>query len=165
MVETMRGDVLLKRGYDGFGCRLRRLSQRIDQDLRDVYQANGIHFDPGWFPLLAALQDYGPLSLHEIAASTGMTGASIVAARNRLIAEGLVLTDQDPRDLRRQRFDLSPKGRALMESLAGLWIEIGRASQALCAETAPDLLSELEVLEKALTRRGLTARVKARLKA
>lgn len=157
----MRGDVILKRGYGALGCRLRRLSERIDRDLREVYQAHGVYFDPAWFPVLSALSDHGPLSLAEIAECTGLPSATAGAVRGRMVTEGLVETEQDPRDLRRQRLCLTPKARATMDALEPLWAAIGKASQALCAETAPDLLNELEVLEKALSRRRMPARVKS----
>jgi DNA-binding MarR family transcriptional regulator len=159
----MTGDAIHKRGYGAFACRIRRLSERLDRDLRDVYQASGVYFDPAWFPIVAALNDHGPLSLAELADATGLVSASISALRGRLVAEGLVELGQDPRDLRRQRLSLTPKGRALVLELEALWCAIGKASQALCAETAPDLLTELEVLEKALHRRRLPARVKSQL--
>lgn len=144
-------------------CRIRRLSERLDRDLRDIYQANGVYFDPAWFPVVAALNDHGPLSLIELGDATGLGAASISALRGRLVSEGVVEPGQDPRDLRRQRLSLTPKGRALVLELEALWCAIGKASQALCAETAPALLSELEVLEQALHRRRLPARVKAHL--
>jgi DNA-binding MarR family transcriptional regulator len=157
----MRGDVILKRGYGALGCRLRRLSERIDRDLRDVYQANGVFFDPAWFPVLAALHDHGPLSLAEIAECTGMASSSVSAVRSRLASEGLLTMEQDPRDLRRQRLSLTPKAHTTVAALEPIWSAIAKASQALCAETAPELLNQLEVLEKALSRRRMPARVKS----
>lgn len=159
----MRGDVVLKSGYLALSCRLRRLSDRLDRDLRDVYQANGIQFDPAWFPIVAALAAHGPLSLSELAECTGLTPASITALRTKLLAEGIVDVTQDPRDLRRQRLTLSGKARAMTSDLDSLWAAIGKASQALCAETVPDLLNELELIELALNRRRMPARVKALL--
>lgn len=153
--------MILKRGFGALSCRLRRLSERLDRDLRDVYQAHGVYFDPAWFPVMAALSDHGPMSLAEIADCTGLAASSIGAHRGRLVTEGLVQLDQDPRDLRRQRLSLTPKGRAVSVSLEQLWAAIGTAAQALCAETAPDILNDLEVLEKALSRRRMPARVKS----
>jgi MarR family transcriptional regulator, organic hydroperoxide resistance regulator len=160
-VALMRGDVILKRGFGALGCRLRRLSERLDRDLRDVYQSHGVYFDPAWFPVVAALGDHGPMSLAEIAECTGLAASSIGAHRGRMVSEGLVQLEQDPRDLRRQRLSLTPKGQAVAASLERLWAAIGTAAQALCAETAPDILNDLEVLEKALSRRRMPARVKS----
>jgi MarR family transcriptional regulator, organic hydroperoxide resistance regulator len=159
----MRGDVIRKRGYGALGCRLRRLSERLDRDLRDAYQAHGVYFDPAWFPVLAALADHGPMSLAEIAECTGLSSASASAVRNRLLTEGLVVAEPDARDLRRQRLSLTPKAQSLMTSLEGIWAAMAKASQALCAETAPDLLNHLELLELALSRRKMSARVKSML--
>jgi MarR family transcriptional regulator, organic hydroperoxide resistance regulator len=160
-VGLMRGDVIRKRGYGALGCRLRRLSERLDRDLRDAYQAHGVYFDPSWFPVLAALADHGPMSLAEISDCTGLSGASAGAVRTRLLSEGLVTAEPDARDLRRQRLSLTPKALAVMASLEGLWAAMSKAGQALCAETAPDLLNQLELLELALSRRRMSARVKA----
>jgi DNA-binding MarR family transcriptional regulator len=159
----MRGDVILKNGYRALSCRLRRLSDRLDRDLRDVYQAYGVQFDPAWYPVVAALATHGPLSLSEVAECTGLNPTSVAALRSKLAAEGIVEVAQDPRDLRRQRLNLTPKARVLTSDLDGLWSAIGKASQALCAETVPDLLNELELVEMALSRRRMPARVKALL--
>lgn len=159
----MRGDIIRKQGFSGFSCLLRRLSERIDRDLRDVYRAHGVFFDPSWYPVVTALNEHGPLSLNEIGDCTGMGAASISAVRARLVAEGLVETTQDPRDLRRQRLLLTAKGKGLVRDLDPLWSAIGKASQSLCVETAPDLLSILEVLEMALARRRMPVRVKTLL--
>jgi DNA-binding MarR family transcriptional regulator len=159
----MRGDIVRKHGFSGFACVIRRLSERIDRDLREVYRSHDVYFDPAWYPVVIALHEFGPLSLNEIGDCTGMGAASISNVRARMVAEGLVETTQDPRDLRRQRLHLTGKGKDLIRDLEALWAAIGKASQSLCVETAPDLLSVLEVLEMALARRRIPARVKTLL--
>jgi DNA-binding MarR family transcriptional regulator len=159
----MMGDVILKMGYGALSCRIRRLSERLDRDIRDVYQAHGIYFDPCWYPVFAALREAGPLTLPELSERTGVGAAPLAQIRSRLLAEGLIELTQDPRDQRRQRLSLTAKARALEAQLTPIWDAIAGASQGLCAETAPQFLADLEVIETALQRRKLSARVKALL--
>lgn len=161
MLSVMSGDVIRNRGFGALGCRIRRLSESIDRDLREIYQTHGVFFDPCWYPLIAAISDNGPLTLAEISQCTGLGSSTIGAIRTRMLQEGLISVEQDARDLRRQRLCLTSKGRDLCRDLDAVWEAIAKAAQGLCAETIPGLLSDLEVIETALVRRKLSARVGA----
>ncbi|HAH09088.1 MAG TPA: hypothetical protein DCL54_02365 [Alphaproteobacteria bacterium] len=159
----MSGELINKKGFGAFGCRIRRLSERLDREVREIYQSHGHYFDPCWYPVVIALLDHGPLTASELSAQTGIGVSTISQIKARLHSEGLVTLETDPKDMRRQRLLLTPKCRQLAHDLQPLWQAITMATQALCAETTPEFLNNLETIEVALTRRRMAARVEALL--
>jgi DNA-binding MarR family transcriptional regulator len=154
-------DVVRTRGVGAFGTRLRRLSERLDRDIREIYRIRGIEFEPSWFPLFAALDELGPLSVGEVAAHTGVSHAAISQMRGKLLAEALIEVKTDAADQRRQMLHLTAKGRALVTRVRPLWRAIADATKALCSESAPNILSHLDAVEIALDINGMHGRVNA----
>lgn len=155
-------DFVREKGVAAFGTRLRRLSERLDRDVQALYREAAVDFEPRWFPVVTALWERGPATVGELAEALGVTHASVSQVRAALAERGLVATDADPRDLRRQIVRLTDAGLAAVGVLEPLWAAVTAATTELCAE-APELLAGLGALEAALARRGLGARVRDRL--
>lgn len=153
-------DFIKTRGVGAFGTRLRRLSEQLDRDVREIYRARGIDFEPSWFPLFAALDELGPMSVGEAATHTGVSHAAISQIRGKLRAEGLITVKADAADLRRQMLHMTPKGRALVTRMRPLWRAIAVATEAMCEQSAPNILRDLEAIEAALERNGMQQRVR-----
>ena len=145
------------------GTRLRRLSERIDREVQDIYRAAGVDFEPRWYPVFVALRDGGPATVGELAQHIGVTHAAVSQVRAALADRGLVQAASDPADQRRQVLQLTDKGRRRAAELAPLWSAIVGATDALCADAAPALVGELTAVEDALAEETLKARVQARL--
>ena len=75
--------------------------------MREIYRARGIEFEPSWFPIFAALEELGPLSVGEVAARTGVSHAAVSQIRAKLLAEGLIVVKADAADQRRQMLQVS----------------------------------------------------------
>lgn len=140
------------------GGRLRRLSASIDADLAQFYSARGIRFEQRWYGLINQLALKGPMSVGELAATLGLTHASISEARKSLEDERLVVSQPDPADARRRTLSLSRSGHALVEKLTPLWKAFDEAARALDAE-AGGVTDRLAQLEKALARQSLSMRI------
>lgn len=145
-----------------FGTRLRRLSERLDREVQDIYRHAGEGFEPRWFAVVAALRE-GPATVGELAGRIGVTHAAISQVRGALAERGLVRAVPDPDDQRRQHLELTERGRETAARLEPLWAAIAAATRELLAQAAPDLIADLERLESALGKQGLSARVMARL--
>lgn len=154
-------DFIKGRGVGAFGTRLRRLSERLDRDIREAYRARGIEFEPTWFPVFAALDELGPRSVGELAAHTGVSHAAVSQIRGKLLYEGWIVVKADSADLRRQMLQITPKGRVLIARLRPLWRAIAEATEALCKESAPNILTNLDGIEAALDRTSMLQRVHA----
>ena len=152
-------DFVKGRGVGAFGTRLRRLSERLDRDIRELYRARGIDFEPSWFPVFAAIDELGPLSVGDMAAYTGVSHAAVSQIRAKLLYEGLIVVKADDADLRRQMLHMTPKGKALLSRMRPLWRAIAEATEALCEESSPNILRDLDGVEAALDRTNMQKRV------
>ena len=146
-----------------FGSRLRRLLERMDREVLAVYRAADERFEPRWYGVFAALRDDGPLTVGDLSRRLGISHPAVSQIRSVLEAEGLIRGSADPRDGRRQVLSLTDEGRETATRLGPLWSAIAAAVGELLAEHAPTLLPELDALEQAMDRRGVTARVCATL--
>lgn len=154
-------DFVARKGHAAFGTRLRRLSERLDRDVRELYRARGIDFEPSWFPVFASLSEMGAMSVGELAAHMRITHAAVSQIRGRLLKNGMVRVRADASDHRRQMLQLTERGDALAERLRPLWRAIADVTEALNRQFAPQLLVELSALEAALDQRSLFVRVNA----
>jgi DNA-binding MarR family transcriptional regulator len=148
-----------------FGTRLRRLSERLDREVQEIYRVAGFDFEPRWFAVVTALRAEGPASVGELAARIGVTHAAVSQVRSALAARGLVHALPDPADQRRQVLALTPEGQAAADRLEPLWAAISDSTAELLAACAPDLLPQISRLEAGLASEGLAERVLARLAA
>src|SRR3954468_24945833 len=85
-------DAVKRYGATAIGGRLRRLSERIDQDCARIYADLGVRFEQRWFGVLSQLANGGPRSVGALAASLGITHASVSQTRRSLHEAGLVDT-------------------------------------------------------------------------
>src|SRR5262245_35499547 len=152
-------DLAAEKGTAAFGTRLRRLSERLDRDVRALYRAHSIDFEPSWFPVFVALSEAGPMSVGELAERMGITHAAVSQIRGKLIKAGLVRVRADVSDARRQMLQLTERGQALVKRLKPLWAGVAQATDALCKQYAPQLLQQMSALEAALDERSLFERV------
>jgi len=152
-------DFVIDKGTSAFGTRLRRLSERLDRDVRELYKLNGVDFEPSWYPVFIALSEIGPTSVGDLAARMRITHAAVSQIRAKLLKAGLVRVRADAGDQRRQMLQLTEKGRALANRLRPLWAAIAQATEQLCRESAPQLLAQLTAVDVALDQRSLLDRV------
>lgn len=151
-------DVIRQRGAGAFGTRLRRLSERLDRQVAALYRARDIGFEPRWFPVVALLEEHGPLSVGELAAVIGITHAAVSQVRGELIRQRLVRATTDREDRRRQILALTEKGNALCRKLRPIWRAVAEATDALTKQAAPGFLDQLDRIEAALERKPMDER-------
>jgi MarR family transcriptional regulator, organic hydroperoxide resistance regulator len=152
-------DFVVEKGTAAFGTRLRRLSERLDRDVRELYRRHGFSFEPSWFPVFTALSELGPMSVGDLAERMGISHPAVSQIRAKLLKAGLVRVRADAGDQRRQMLQLTEKGKALVEKLRPLWTAITETTEQLCRESAPQLLHQLTKIEAALDDRSLIDRV------
>lgn len=69
------------------------------------------------YATLAALDDFGPLPQHDLAARLGFNRSHLVGYLDKVEQQGLVHRERDTKDRRVQRITLTEKGRALCAEL------------------------------------------------
>jgi DNA-binding MarR family transcriptional regulator len=152
-------DLVTEKGAAAFGTRLRRLSERMDRDVRELYRRHAHDFEPGWFPVFVALAEEGPMSVGDLAQRMRISHAAVSQIRGKLSKAHLISVRADAADQRRQLLQLTARGHALAKRLAPLWSAIAKATDDICRKHAPHLLQQLEALEAALDERSLLERV------
>jgi DNA-binding MarR family transcriptional regulator len=149
-------------GAAAIGGRLRRLSERIDEDCSRIYAEHGIAFEQRWLGLMHLLATEGSLSVGTLAAKLGISHASVSQSRKSLQSAGFVIAEPDSKDARSVRLRLSPAGRRLFARLSPI-VEILRRVSVEANEEAGQPLAAIERLEQALNRRSLYDRYQAML--
>lgn len=156
-ISNQSADYTLSQGSAAIGARLRRLSERIDRDLGQVYANQGAEFEQRWFGPFNQLRLRETASVGEIAAAIGVTHAAVSQSCSQLQAKGLIETDPAPSDKRRRQMRLSPAGIRLARQLAPMWDRLELLSRDLDA-AAGGLVAAIDRLETALAEQSIADR-------
>lgn len=114
-------NVIDQSGILAISTRLQRLSEQLRKDGLQIYKANGIDFEPKWFPVVYSLQANEALSVVEIANIIGYTHPSTISLLKELEALKLVRSRKDKTDTRKRMISLTEKGRQLVTEMQPLW--------------------------------------------
>lgn len=145
------------RGAAAIGARLRRLSERIDQETGELYLASGVAFQQRWYGTFNQIRNAGTISGGEIAQRLRLSHVAVSQVCSALVKAGLVISVSDPADSRRRLLSLTPAGHDLCEKMDRFWQTLEALSAELNRE-AGDLLGPLGLLEAALDREPLAER-------
>jgi DNA-binding MarR family transcriptional regulator len=153
-------DVVRELGHLSLGTRLKRIGETLQAQTQAVLAAHGFEQPAAWFPLLAALDRLGALSVGELSRAVGISQPVITRSLRGLEDDGLVESEAAEEDRRVRRVALSRKGRGLVQrSQREAWPAIETAVAQACAGLAGDLLAQLAGLEDALVEAPLMQRV------
>lgn len=154
-------DILAEMGHLFLGSRLKRLAERMQADAAAVIRAAGLPIQPSHFPLLAALDRFGPMRVGEAVEALGVSQPAVTRSLAGLVALGLAETVRGA-DQRQKRIALTPAGEALMvRARQVIWPHVDSAAAALCAGLSGGLLEQIEALEARLAESPLDRRVAA----
>jgi DNA-binding MarR family transcriptional regulator/GNAT superfamily N-acetyltransferase len=152
-------------GELALATRLKRLSDRLQQNVSRIYREHEMTFRSRWFPVLLALSRQAPQSISELARALGLTHTAINQIAAEMSLEGLLVSRRDPQDDRRRLLSLSPEGDNAVVQLTPLWREIRAANAELIAESGHDLVGAIAAVERLLDQRSMYRRVRDRLTA
>lgn len=156
----MPPDILADVGYLGLASRLKRLADRLQAEAVSVFDARAYPIQTTHFPLIAALEAHGPLSVSAAVEATGVSQPAITRIHNALQEMGLTATRPVEGDNRRKEICLTPSGEALVaEMRASFWPAVRQAAEQLCLYPDHDLLAEIQLVESRLADQPLSARI------
>lgn len=156
------GDILRDLGYLALGSRLKRLAERLQADAAKAHAQMGYPMKPAQFPLLAALEAHGPLTVTEAVEATGVSQPAVTRTLGSLIALDIVETERDAADSRLKRIRLTAEGETLLRRMRReLWPRIDAAAAALAEGPPGDLLELITRVEDAMAEQSLEARIAA----
>jgi DNA-binding MarR family transcriptional regulator/ribosomal protein S18 acetylase RimI-like enzyme len=117
---------------------------------------------PAQYPILAALDSYGPLSVGGLVEATGVSQPGVTRAVTRLVEAGLVENGPAATDRRRRTLQLSTTGiDVVARSRAEVWPAVEASVRALCASLDGPLLAQLDAVERSLDVQPLHRRTAA----
>ena len=154
-------DVLEDLGDLFLGSRLKRLAERLQAGAGRVLRDVGLPIQPAQFPLLAAIDRYGPLTVGQAVEALGVSQPVVTRTLAGLVEMGLVETTRDEADLRQKTIRLSSAGEAMMaRAKPMIWPRVDAAVKQLCADLNGSFLDQVGQIETALDRQSLDARVR-----
>lgn len=152
-------DVVCQLGYLTLGSRLKRIGERLQSDAQRFFTARGVNIQSGQFPLLAALDRNGPLTVNELAQAMGIAQPGVTRTVSQLAKAGLVSVKKQNRDQRFKTVSLTPKARALVDrSKRDLWPAVEHAVAEICGGRKGNFLKQLAAIEDALGAKPLDQR-------
>lgn len=139
--------------------RLKRLGERLAQEVATSYREHGFPFESRWFPVFHQLGAGGPSTATELASRIGCTHTAVILFGNEMLRAGLVQVGPAAPDRRKRVLELSAEGRALFRRLLHLWGDFRKATDQMLAEAGGDLAGALDRMERALDRQPLRERL------
>lgn len=155
-------DIVRASGYLTLGSRLKRIGERMQADVLRFTAASGVEVQPGQYPLLAALDRYGPLTVGSLATAVGFAQPGVTRNVIKLTEMGLVEMHRVHRDQRHKTVVLTAEGHRVVEhSRTHIWPQIESAVTALCDGLTGSILEQLDAIEDSLAEVPLDARASA----
>jgi DNA-binding MarR family transcriptional regulator len=152
-------DVVKELGYLTLGTRLKRLGERLQAQTQVVLEHAGVGLPASHFPVLAALERLGVLSVGELTEAMGVSQPGVTRLLDKLEGEGLVRSTQSSDDRRVRTIALTKTGRQLIaRAKRTVWPIVDAAVADACAGPAQPLLMALTTLEEALATAPLSIR-------
>ena len=152
-------NVIDESGLLAISTRLQRLSEQLRKDGALIYKANGISFEPKWFPVIYTLHHKPVLSVVELAAEIGYTHPSTISLLKELEKEKLIKSLKDKQDERKRLLKLSDKGKALVEQMQPVW-QIMTAAIAEITDTRNNLMKAIMEVEHRLKEKSFLERAR-----
>lgn len=152
-------DIVRELGYLTLGSRLKRLGERLQAQTQVVLTEADIGVPASHFPLLAALDRLGPLSVGELAQAVGISQPGVSRMLENLQSDGFVTSQRPKADRRLRPIVLTKGGQQVVARAQQLtWPRIEAAVAEACAGASGPLLAQLSALEEALAAAPLHVR-------
>jgi len=152
-------NVIDESGILAIATRLQRLSDQLRKDGVLIYKANGIDFEPKWFPVIYTLHLRSVLSVVEIANEIGYTHPSTISLLKELEKVKLIRSKKDTTDERKRLIQLTPKGQELIEQMKPVW-DVMIAALTELTTTQNNLLLAISEVEEQMKRLSMFERAK-----
>lgn len=161
---TMNTDLIRELGPLAFASRLRRLSERLMQDVSSVYADYDSDFEARWFPVAYLLSQHPTLAVTEISGILGYTHPAVVQIASAMERRGMVKSRNDSADGRRRLLSLTTRGRQTVKRISPVWDAVRRCTQEIIDGSKSDVLGVLEAVERELDRQELLPRIRHALR-
>ena len=147
-------------GALAISVRLQRLADQLRKDGQLIYKANGIDFEPKWFPVIYTLHQKAGMSVVEISAEIGYSHPSTISLLKELEKKKLIRSKKDKTDERKRLLTLTEKGEALVSEMMPVWTIMREAIDSL-TNTTNNLMKAIEEVEANMEQQSFYQRAQA----
>lgn len=146
------------------GSRLRMLTETITEDAAGIYRLYGVDLQPKWFPVFYVLSRNEWGTVTEIAREIGHSHPSVSRILREMMAAGYVTEKKDKEDGRRNRVQLSARGKKMAHRIEDQYADVSAVIGELSEQSENDLWKAIEEWEQLLKQKSLLERVQERRK-
>ncbi len=150
-------------GELAIATRLKRLSERLSQDVSKIYKESDVDFEAKWYLILELLNRGKMLAITEISDSLELSHPAVVQFVDQLADRKLIKTSADKKDARKRMISLSPGGKKLLAQLQPILDVIKDENRKWISEAEGNILTILDQLECALDKKSMYQRIKMSL--
>ncbi len=154
-------DILKEKGYLTLGSRMRRIGERLQAETQKVMDHHGAPIQAAQYPILAALDENGPLSVNDLTKALVVKQPGVTRTVRQLEEQGLLTVRQNETDLRVRLVSLTDTGQSVVDHGRHTVWPLIAGCVAQIMEDAPDgLLDQLDHLEAGLEKTPFLNRLK-----
>lgn len=157
-------DKLLELKELAFGSRMKRLSETLMRDVKQVYKSLYLDFDPTLFPVFKTISDEQPINTGEISECLQLTQPAVTQFVNSLAKHELIVITPDSNDKRKKNISLSNKGSKLVDKLKPIWTIMEEELTAFIDRPDTSFMNHIRLTEQAQQDFSLYKRIMKRIR-
>jgi DNA-binding MarR family transcriptional regulator/N-acetylglutamate synthase-like GNAT family acetyltransferase len=139
--------------------RMKRIVESLNSDMREIYLARQINFEPLLMPVMKLLQQKGELTINEIADHLKLSQPAVTQFCNILQGKKYINVKTGQLDKRKRLISISEQGHKVAHELTPVWNAVDTSVTAMLGASKHDLLKSLEDFESQYNSKSLKARV------
>lgn len=157
-------DKLLEFRELAFGSRMKRLSETLMRDVKQVYKSLYLDFDPTLFPVFKTVSDEQPVNTGQIAEYLEITQPAVTQFINALLKRELIVIEPDLTDKRKKNISLSKKGYDLVIKLEPIWRIMEEELTEFISRPDTSLMNHIRLTEQNQRDKSLYKRIMERIR-
>lgn len=152
------GDFLKELEIEGLTSRLKRLSDSLLYETRDLYKSLDLEIEPNWNLIFRLLQENEEMTITEISERLQFSHPAVIKIVNKMKKLGYIISHADKEDKRKQILRLSDKAMERLGDFDSVWNLQNKEIGHLLSE-CPNFMEELEKIETKLREQNYKQRI------
>ena len=143
----MEKDFLKELEYLGITARLKRMSDSLSYNIKELYKMKDIDIEPSWHLVFLILKKHKTITMTEIADAFHISQPGITKMITKMKKKGYINIRTNGNDNRKKQVELSQKGLKELPKFEKIW-NAGQQSIKDMLEANKEFLISLEKFEK-----------------
>lgn len=152
-------DKLHQFGELAFGSRIKRLSDVLMKDVKQVYRDLYIDFEPTHFPVFKTIYEEKQVNIGKLSELLQLSQPAITQFVNALQKKNLITIVSNKFDKRKKIVKLSNEGHLMIEKLFPIWQVIGQQLTELINNEPTTFMKHLKLTEEKHSEKSLYNRI------